>query len=95
MLGKRDLPRLSYYNGGYDYRVPKPGISLQDGKYFSNVEFPGLTIRYTTNGKDPDAGSKVYTGPVNYNGGVIKFRAFDPKGRGGNVAEGGSNNLNP
>jgi hexosaminidase len=95
VLGKRELPRLTYYNGGYDYRVPKPGISLQDGKYLSNVEFPGLTIRYTTNGKDPDADSKVYIGPVNYNGGVIKFRAFDPKGRGSNVAEGGSNNLNP
>lgn len=89
VLGKREMPRLSYYNGGYNYRVPKPGISLQDGKYSSNIEFPGLTIRYTTNGKDPDAGSKVYTGPVDYKSGVIKFRAFDPKGRGGNVATGG------
>jgi len=95
VLGKRELPRLSYYEGGYNYRIPKPGISLQDGKYLSNIDYPGLTIRYTTNGKDPDDKSKVYTGPVNYNGGVIKFRAFDVKGRGGNVAEGGSNGLNP
>ncbi|MBB6112841.1 hexosaminidase [Mucilaginibacter lappiensis] len=95
VLGKRELPRLSYYEGGYNYRIPKPGISLQDGKYLSNVDYPGLTIRYTTNGKEPDEKSKVYTGPVNYNGGVIKFRAFDVKGRGGNVAEGGSNSLNP
>ncbi|AYL98709.1 family 20 glycosylhydrolase [Mucilaginibacter celer] len=94
VLGKRELPRLSYYNGGYDYRIPKPGISLQDGKYLSNVEFPGLTIRYTTNGKDPDANSNAYTGPVDYKGGIIKFRAFDVKGRGGNIAEGGDN-LNP
>jgi len=89
VLGKRELPRLSYYNGGYNYRIPKPGISLQDGKYSSNIEFPGLTIRYTTNGKDPDASSKIYTAPVDYKGGEIKFRAFDPKGRGGNVATGG------
>ncbi|MGN8072705.1 family 20 glycosylhydrolase [Mucilaginibacter sp. 22184] len=95
VLGKRELPRLSYYEGGYYYRIPKPGISLQDGKYLSNVDYPGLTIRYTTNGKDPDDKSKVYTGPVNYSGGVIKFRAFDVKGRGGNVAEGGNNSLNP
>jgi hexosaminidase len=95
VLGKRELPRLSYYQGGYNYRIPKPGISLQDGKYLSNVEFPGLTIRYTTNGKDPDEKSKLYTGPVSYNGGVIKFRAFDPKGRGGNIAQGGSDGLNP
>ena len=95
VLGKRELPRLSYYEGGFNYRIPKPGISLQDGKYLSNVEFPGLTIRYTTNGKDPDEKSKVYTGPVDYKGGEIKFRAFDVKGRGGNVAEGGNNSLNP
>ncbi|SDQ01761.1 hexosaminidase [Mucilaginibacter sp. OK268] len=95
VLGKRELPRLSYYEGGYNYRIPKPGISLQDGKYLSNIDYPGLTIRYTTNGKDPDEKSKPYTGPVNYTGGVIKFRAFDVKGRGGNVAEGGNNSLNP
>jgi len=89
VLGKRELPRLSYHNGGYNYRVPKPGISLQDGKYSSNIEFPGLTIRYTTNGKNPDANSKIYTAPVDYKGGEIKFRAFDPKGRGGNIATGG------
>jgi hexosaminidase len=88
VLGKRELPRLSYFNGGYNYRIPKPGINLQDGKYSSNIEFPGLTIRYTTNGKDPDASSKMYTAPVDYKGGEIKFRAFDPKGRGGNVATG-------
>ncbi|MEN0056027.1 MAG: family 20 glycosylhydrolase [Mucilaginibacter sp.] len=95
VLGKRELPRLSYYDGGFNYRIPKPGINLQDGKYLSNIEFPGLTIRYTTNGKDPDEKSKEYTGPVDYKGGTIKFRAFDVKGRGGNVAEGGSNGLNP
>jgi hexosaminidase len=89
VLGKRELPRLAYYNGGYDYRVPKPGINLQDGKYSSNVEFPGLTIRYTTNGKDPDASSKIYTGPVDYKAGEIKFRTFDAKGRGSNIATGG------
>lgn len=87
VLGKRELPRLSYYNGGYNYRVPKPGIILQDGKYFANVQFPGLIIRYATNGKDPDEKSKLYDGAVPNNGNNIKFRAFDTKGRGGNVSE--------
>ncbi|QHS54447.1 family 20 glycosylhydrolase [Mucilaginibacter sp. 14171R-50] len=86
ILGKRELPRLAYYNDGYNFRIPKPGVVLQDGKYYSNIQFPGMTIRYTTNGKEPDAGSPVYTGPVNANG-IVKFRAFDAKGRGGNVAE--------
>jgi len=87
VLGKRELPRLSYFNGGYNYRVPKPGVVLQDGKYAANVQFPGLTIRYTTDGKDPDKKSKLYNDAVTNDGNTIKFRAFDTKGRGGNVSE--------
>jgi len=87
VLGKRELPRLSYYNGGYNYRVPKPGLVLQDGKYTANIQFPGLTIRYTTDGKDPDAKSKIYNDAVTIEGNAVKFRAFDTKGRGGNVSE--------
>ncbi|MEO6977034.1 MAG: family 20 glycosylhydrolase [Mucilaginibacter sp.] len=87
VLGKRELPRLSYLNGGYNYRVPKPGVVLQDGKYAANVQFPGLTIRYTTNGKDPDEKSKLYNDAVTNDENIIKFRAFDTKGRGGNVSE--------
>jgi hexosaminidase len=87
VLGKRELPRLSYYDGGYNYRIPKPGIILQDGKFAANEQFPGFTIRYTTNGKDPDAKSPVYKDAVTKSGTVIKFRAFDNKGRGSNVSE--------
>ncbi|WP_258138486.1 family 20 glycosylhydrolase [Mucilaginibacter phenanthrenivorans] len=87
VLGKREMPRLSYYNGGYNYRVPKPGVILQDGKYAANIQFPGLTIRYTTNGKDPDEKSKLYNDAVTIDGSNVKFRAFDTKGRGGNVSE--------
>jgi hexosaminidase len=87
VLGKRELPRLSYYNGGYNYRVPKPGITLQDGKYVANIQFPGLSIRYTTNGKDPDAKSSLYNDAVTIDKSTVKFRAFDTKGRGGNVSE--------
>ena len=85
--GKRELPRLSYFNGGYNYRVPKPGLVLQDGKYAANIQFPGLTIRYTTDGKEPDAKSKRYNDAVTNDGKPLKFRAFDTKGRGGNVSE--------
>lgn len=85
VIGKRELPRLDYLNGGYSYRIPKPGVILQDGKYLANVQFPGLTIRYTTNGKDPDAKSPIYKDAVTNNNSVIKFRAFDNKGRSSNV----------
>jgi hexosaminidase len=90
ILGKRELPRLAYYNSGYSFRIPKPGVILQDGKYVSNIQFPGMIIRYTTDGTEPNANSKIYQGPVNATG-VVKFRAFDAKGRGGNVAEADAN----
>ncbi len=87
VMGKREMPRLDYFDGGFNFRVPKPGVILQDGKYLANVQFPGLTIRYTTNGKDPDAKSPIYKDPVTDAGGVIKFRSFENKGRGSNVSE--------
>lgn len=87
ILGKRELPRLTYYSGGYNYRIPKPGVILQDGKYLANMQFPGFTIRYTTDGKEPDAKSKVYNDGVTVTGNNVKFRAFDNKGRGSNVSE--------
>lgn len=87
VLGKRELPRLDHLNGGYGYRIPKPGVIEQNGKLIANEQFPGLTIRYTTNGKDPDAKSPVYNDGVTIENSVIKFRAFNNKGRGSNVTE--------
>jgi hexosaminidase len=86
ILGKRELPRLDYLNGGYDYRIPKPGVILKDGKYLANMQLPGFVIRYTTNGKDPDAKSTVYNDNVTITSDKVKFRAFDTKGRGSNVS---------
>jgi len=87
VLGKRELPRLDHLNGGYGYRIPKPGVIEQNGKLVANEQFPGMTIRYTTNGKDPDAKSPVYNDDVTIENSVIKFRAFNNKGRGSNVTE--------
>jgi hexosaminidase len=87
VLGKRELPRLDYINGGYGYRIPKPGAIWQDGKFLVNEQFPGFTIRYTTNGKDPDAKSPIYNDVVTITNSSIKLRAFNNKGRGSNVTE--------
>jgi hexosaminidase len=87
VLGKRELPRLDHLNGGYGYRIPKPGVIEQNGKLVANEQFPGMTIRYTTNGKDPDAKSSVYSDGVETGNAVTKFRAFNNKGRGSNVTE--------
>jgi hexosaminidase len=84
ILGTRELPRLDNYAGGYNYRIPFAGAIVKDGKVYANVEFPELTIRYTTNGEVPTLKSKVYTMPVTEKG-MIKFKVFNKAGRSGNV----------
>jgi hexosaminidase len=84
VLGKKELPRLDLYNGGYNYRIPTPGAVLQDGKIMANCGLPGFTIRYTSDGSTPTAKSPKYVSPVILKGN-IKFRAFSSTGRGGAV----------
>ena len=69
-LGQRELPRLDVLFGGVDYRLPPPGAKVEDGLVKANVAFPGLAIRYTTDGSEPTASSALYTEPVPASGGV-------------------------
>ncbi len=82
VTGKKELPRLAKLNGGYNYRIPTAGVGLADGKVLANVQLPGLVIRYTVDGKEPDAKSAVYSAPIAQKG-TIRFRVFDQQGRGG------------
>lgn len=86
-IGKRVLPRLDNTNGGYNYRIPTPGIKTENGQTLLNIQFPGLTIRYTTDGTEPTATSKIYTGPITEKG-QVRARAFNSKGRGSRVVMG-------
>ena len=85
VLGKRELPRLSYFDGGFSYRIPKPGGIYKDGKFSANVQYPGLIIKYTVNGDTPDFSSKTYIEPLSSEAAVVKFRTFDVKGRASEV----------
>jgi hexosaminidase len=82
VVGKRQLPLLDYYHGGYNFRVPKPGLILANGQWSANAQFPGMDTRYTTDGKDPHMQSSIYKVPVQDGGKVLRFRTFDSKGRG-------------
>lgn len=81
-VGKRELPRLDTYAGGFQYRIPTAGAKVVDGKLAANVQFPGLTIRYTTDGTEPGPTSPVYTEPVAMTD-AIKLRVFNTVGRAG------------
>ena len=86
ILGKRELPRLTCYNGGYAYRIPEVGLKMQEGKVYANCQLPGLTIRYTSDGSDPVSDSRPYAEPISDKG-KLRFAAFDVIGRRGRVME--------
>jgi hexosaminidase len=85
-LGQRELPRLSYMNSGYNYRVPLPGAIIKDGKLLANIEFPGLDIRYTTDGTEPNENAPLYSGAVEVTG-AVKLKAFDASGKSSRTVE--------
>jgi len=79
-VGQREMKRLDYLFGGYGYRLDPPGAVIKDGKLYANCEFPGLAIRYTTDGSEPVQTSTLYTTPVEVKG-VVKLKTFNTKGR--------------
>lgn len=81
-LAKRELPRLAGLFGGFNYRIPQPGAVIELGILKANIEYPGLVIRYTTDGTEPSASSPVYHEPVPVSGKVI-LKAFDQAGKSG------------
>lgn len=85
-LGQKDLPRLSGLNGGYNYRIPLPGAIIDNGILKANVEMPGLTIVYSTDGSEPKAGSSVYEKPIEVTG-PVKLRCIDASGKMSRVIE--------
>ncbi|HEY8401580.1 MAG TPA: family 20 glycosylhydrolase [Cytophagaceae bacterium] len=83
-LGQRELPRLDYISKGIGYRLPPVGAVIENGLLKANTTFPGLTIRYTTDGSIPTATSTIYTEPVKVNG-VVNLATFNSKGRSSKV----------
>jgi len=81
-VGHWELPRLDVIYGGYNYRIPTPGVEKRDGKVYANVQFPGLKIRYTTNGSEPTAHSPLYSQPIDVSVGVLTLKSFNQAGRG-------------
>ncbi|WP_316841888.1 family 20 glycosylhydrolase [Pedobacter gandavensis] len=82
VLGKKELPRLNHYGGGFNYRIPTPGLSVENGRVAANLQLPGFIIRYTTDGSEPEASSKIYVNPIPFQKG-LKFRVFNGENRGG------------
>jgi hexosaminidase len=79
-IGQYDLPRLDFMNGGYNYRIATPGIKVIDNNIHINQRYPGLTIKYTTDGSEPSMQSESYTSPLPYSEN-IKVKTYSKNGR--------------
>ena len=80
-LGKREFARLDRLHGGYGYRLAPPGAKVIDGGLVVNTAYPGMVVRYTTDGSDPTADSPIYSGSLPIDFDVIKLSTFDSRGR--------------
>jgi len=79
-IGQRELPRLDAVFGDYNYRIAPPGAIIEDGMLKANTAYPGLIIRYTTDGSEPTSTSPQYSEPVKVEGTVL-VKAFNQQGR--------------
>ncbi|MDX1666085.1 MAG: family 20 glycosylhydrolase [Saprospiraceae bacterium] len=77
------FPMLDQLNGGYHYRIPPPGIRIENDTIYMNTAYPGLEIRYTTTGSEPDASSPLYQKPFIPEDGTISAKCFNGEGRSG------------
>ena len=84
ILAKRELPRLTYYAGGFNYRIPEPGVNKANNMITVNSGLPGFEIHYTTNGALPTLTSPLYTKPLSAGG--LKIGLFNVSGRSGRIA---------
>lgn len=81
-MAKRELPRLSYLNKGYNYRIPPPGCVIEGDTLKANVEYPGLIIRYSSDGTEPTHHSSRFDKTLRISGkGTIKLKSFDVAGK--------------
>ena len=85
VLGQRELPRLDREVPGVNYRIPTPGLKVEDGVVRCSVELPGFILRYTTDGSEPTVRSALVRGPIPVRG-TVRVAAFTTTGRKGHTA---------
>ncbi|HTN19694.1 MAG TPA: family 20 glycosylhydrolase [Pelobium sp.] len=84
IIGHRELPKLDYYVGGFNYRIPTPGYIVENNLVKANILYPNLILKYTVDGSEPNVDSALYTSPIPFVPNM-KLSAFNKKGRRSNV----------
>ncbi len=87
-LSQRHFRSMKNLYGGLFFDLGKPGAIISDDSLYVRTKFPGLIIRYTTDGSVPNKKSKEYKDPIKvYPNDQILLRIFDGFGRGGNYVK--------
>ncbi|MCK5817019.1 MAG: chitobiase/beta-hexosaminidase C-terminal domain-containing protein, partial [Candidatus Marinimicrobia bacterium] len=83
-VGQQELPKLDQKQ--VQYRIPLPGAIIENNEFKANIRFPGLVLRYTLDGSEPNEGSDKYIKPFKLNSDVeVKIAAFNKLGRSSRV----------
>ncbi len=85
-IAQREYPKLAKWNDGYNYRIAPPGAKIENGMLYANVEFPGLEIRYTLDGTEPDSDAPLFDEPFSVEADV-KLKAFDKSGNSSSIIQ--------
>ncbi|MBU6269416.1 MAG: family 20 glycosylhydrolase [Sphingomonadales bacterium] len=79
-LGETTLPFVEHAFPTLRYRLSAPGVLAANGAIQANYPWPGVTLRYTTNGTAPTPHSPAITAPLPP-GPRYTIAAFTPAGR--------------
>jgi hexosaminidase len=71
---QREMPWL--VSRGFDFRLPPPGIYIENGMLYANTQVREAEIRYTTDGSEPTPASTLWTEPVSCNAKRVTARIF-------------------
>ena len=85
LVGRKRLPELDRDLPGLTYRIPPPGLIVQEGAVQANHAYPGFTLRYTIDGTAPTLESPEVSGPIAARG-SIAVAAFNTLGRSGRAS---------
>ena len=84
-LSQRHFKSMKYLYGGLSFDLGKPGAEISNDSLYVRTKFPGLIVRYTTDGSVPNKKSKKYKNPIKVNSNdQVLLRVFDGFGRAGN-----------
>ena len=84
-LGKLVLPKLNAELPGVLYRIPPPGLKIENQQVLVNHQTPGVTLRYTTDGAQPNGSSAIARAAISEKA-IVTVAAFDSLGRRGRVS---------